>query len=186
MSTSTVASIPGLVAGTWVIDPSHSEVSFSVRHLMVSKVRGTFGTFAGSLTIAEDLLQSSVSATIDAASINTRDENRDNHLRTNDFFDIENHPEWTFVSTGIREGGKGFLVDGDLTIRGTTKAVTLDLEILGVNKDPWGNTKAAFEASTKINRKDFGVEWNAPLEAGGVLVGEEVSITLDIQAALQA
>jgi polyisoprenoid-binding protein YceI len=186
VTTTTLSTVPGLVAGTWVIDPSHSEVSFSVRHLMVSKVRGTFGTFSGELTVAENLLDSKVNATIDAASINTRDENRDNHLRTNDFFDIENFPQWTFVSTGIREAGKTFLVDGDLTIRGVTKSVTLDLEILGVNKDPWGNTKLALEASTKINRKDFGVEWNAPLEAGGVLVGEEVTITLDVQAALQA
>jgi polyisoprenoid-binding protein YceI len=187
MTTTTLASVPGLVAGTWVIDPSHSEISFSVRHLMVSKVRGTFSRFAGEIVVADDLLASSVSATIDASSIDTRDESRDNHLRTNDFFDIENHPEWSFVSKAIRAGGKGgFLVDGDLTLRGVTKTVTLDLELAGVNKDPWGNTKVAFSANTEINRKDFGVEWNAPLEAGGVLVGENVTITLEIQAALQA
>lgn len=183
MSTATAT---GLTAGTWAIDPSHSEVSFSVRHLMVSKVRGTFGTFSGQIQVGENLLDSKVSATIDAASINTRDENRDNHLRTNDFFDIEKYPTWTFESTGIREGGKGYFVDGNLTIKGVTKSVTLDLEFLGVNKDPWGNTKAAFEASTTINRHDFGVEWNAPLETGGVLVGENVTIALDIQAAFQA
>ena len=174
-------------AGTWAIDPSHSEVSFSVRHLMVSKVRGTFDTFTGNIVIDADPLKSSVSAEIDAASINTRDENRDNHLRTNDFFDIENHPKWNFKSTEIRQGGKGgYLVDGTLTIKGASKPVTLDMELLGTNKDPWGNTKAGFSATTVINRKDFGVEWNAPLETGGVLVGEDVTITLEIQAALQA
>jgi len=176
-----------IAAGTWAIDPSHSEISFSVRHLMVSKVRGHFTKFSGNLVIAEDNAKSSVTAEIDASSIDTRDENRDNHLRTNEFFDIENHPTWTFASTGIRAGGKGgYLVDGNLTIKGVTKPVVLDLEVAGTSTDPWGNTKAGFSASTVINRKDFGVEWNAPLETGGVLVGEEVTISLEIQAALQA
>lgn len=176
-----------IAAGTWVIDPSHSEISFSVRHLMVSKVRGHFTKFSGTLTIAEDNTKSSVTAEIDAASIDTRDENRDNHLRTNEFFDIETHPTWTFASTAVRTGGKGgYLVDGNLTIKGVTKPVVLDLEVAGTSTDPWGNTKAGFSASTVINRKDFGVEWNAPLETGGVLVGEEVTLTLEIQAALQA
>jgi len=176
-----------IAAGTWAIDPSHSEISFSVRHLMVSKVRGHFTKFSGNLVIAEDNTKSSVTAEIDAASIDTRDENRDNHLRTNEFFDIETHPTWSFASTAVRTGGKGgYLVDGNLTIKGVTKPVVLDLEVAGTSTDPWGNTKAGFSASTVINRKDFGVEWNAPLETGGVLVGEEVTLTLEIQAALQA
>lgn len=173
-------------AGTWVIDPSHSEVGFTARHLLVSKVRGFFEKFSGTLTVADDFTESKVEATIDAASVNTRDENRDNHIRTNDFFGVEEHPTWTFVSTGLKSKGSDYELDGDLTIKGVTKPVTLTLEVLGVNKDPWGNVKAGFSASTKVNRKDFGIEWNAPLEAGGFLVGDDVTLNLEIQAALQA
>lgn len=173
-------------AGTWVIDSSHSEVGFTVRHLMVSKVRGLFEKFSGTITVADDFTASKVEATIDAASVSTRDEARDNHIRTNDFFGVEEHPTWTFVSTGISSKGSDYALAGDLTIKGVTKPVTLDLEVLGVNKDPWGNTKVGFTASTKINRKDFGIEWNAPLETGGILVSDDVTITLEIQAALQA
>jgi len=172
-------------AGTWIIDPSHSEVGFIARHLLVSKVRGSFEKFAGTLTIAENFADSKVEATIEAASVTTRDENRDNHIRTNDFFGVEEHPTWTFASTGIKSNGEDYALEGDLTLKGVTKPVTLDLEILGVNKDPWGNTKAGFSASTKVNRKDFGIEWNAPLEAGGFLVGDDVTLELEIQAALQ-
>lgn len=173
-------------AGTWVIDSSHSEVGFTVRHLMVSKVRGLFEKFSGTITVADDFTASKVEATIDAASVSTRDEARDNHIRTNDFFGVEEHPTWTFVSTGINSKGSDYALAGDLTIKGVTKPVILDLEVLGVNKDPWGNTKVGFTASTKINRKDFGIEWNAPLETGGILVSDDVTITLEIQAALQA
>lgn len=173
----------GLSDGTWTIDPSHSEVGFQVRHLMVSKVRGAFGSFSGNIVVNGDT--ASVSVDIDPASINTRDENRDNHVRSGDFFDVENHPKWTFTSSSVKASGNTISVAGDLTMRGVTKPVVLEGEFLGVNTDPWGNTKVAFEASTKINRKDFGIEWNAPLEAGGVLVGEDVTISLDIQAALQ-
>ncbi len=173
-------------AGTWVIDPSHSEVGFTARHLMVSKVRGSFEKFSGTLTVADDFTASKVEATIDAASVNTRDENRDNHLRTNEFFGVEEHPTWSFVSTGLTSKGSDYTLAGDLTIKGVTKPVALALEVNGVSKDPWGNTKAGFSASTKINRKDFGVEFNAPLEAGGFLVGDDVTLNLEIQAALQA
>lgn len=173
-------------AGTYVIDPSHSEVGFTARHLMVTKVRGLFEKFAGTITVAEDFTASKVEATIDATSVNTRDENRDNHLRTGDFFEVEKYPTWTFVSTGLRSKGNDYELDGDLTMRGITKPVTLSLEVLGVNKDPWGNTKAAFSASTKVNRKDFAIEWNAPLEAGGFLLSDDVTLNLEIQAALQA
>lgn len=173
----------GFTDGTWTIDPSHSEVGFQVRHLMVSKVRGAFATFSGSIVVAGD--NATVSVEIDPASINTRDENRDNHVRSGDFFDVENHPKWTFVSTSVKVNGSDITVAGDLTMRGVTKPVVLEGEFLGVNTDPWGNTKAAFEASATVNRKDFGIEWNAPLETGGVLVGEDVKISLEVQAALQ-
>jgi polyisoprenoid-binding protein YceI len=172
-------------AGTWVIDPSHSEIGFTARHLLVSKVRGTFEKFTAIITIADDFIASKVEATIEAASVNTRDENRDNHIRTDDFFGVEKHPTWTFVSTGLSAKGSDYALAGDLTIKGITKPVILDLEVLGVNKDPYGNLKAGFSASTKVNRKDFGIEWNAPLEAGGFLVGDDVTLNLDIQAGLQ-
>lgn len=174
----------GLSTGTWAIDASHSEIGFTVRHLMVSKVRGSFSGVAGTIVVAEDGIK--VDATIDAASISTRDENRDGHIKSADFFDIENHPTWTFTSTAVKGSDNDFTLVGDLTLRGVTKSVELEVEFVGVNTDPWGNTKAGFEAKGKINRKDFGVEWNAPLETGGVLVGEEVKIELNIQAALQA
>lgn len=175
--------INGLEAGTWNIDPSHSEVSFQVRHLMVSKVRGSFSGFSGAITVGAD--SASVSVEIDPATINTRDAGRDEHVRSGDFFDVANHPKWTFVSTGVTANGNDISITGDLTMRGVTKSVVLKGEFNGTNTDPWGNTKAAFEASTTVNRKDFGIEWNAPLETGGVLVGEDVKISLDIQAALQ-
>ncbi|HUW78756.1 MAG TPA: YceI family protein [Candidatus Nanopelagicaceae bacterium] len=173
-------------AGTWIIDQSHSEVGFTARHLMVSKVRGSFEKFSGTVKVAENFTDSKVEATIDASSVNTRDENRDTHIRTKDFFAVEEFPTWSFISTGLKAQGSDYSMDGDLTIKGVTKPITLALEVLGVNKDPWGNLKAGFAASTKVNRKDFGIEWNAPLEAGGVLVGDEVTLNLDIQAALQA
>lgn len=177
-------SIPaGLTAGTWNIDPSHSEVSFTVRHLMVSKVRGSFSGVSGSFVVADDV---KVNATVDATTLNTRDENRDGHVKSADFFDVENHPTWTFVSTAVTGTGSDLKLTGDLTLRGVTKSITFDVDFLGVNTDPWGNTKAGFEAKAEINRKDFGMEWNAALETGGVLVGEKVNIELDIQAALQA
>lgn len=178
-----MAVVAGLAAGTWAIDPSHSEVGFSVRHLMVSKVRGALSGVAGTITVGES--EVAVAATIDAATISTRDENRDGHIKSADFFDIENHPTWTFTSTGFEAKGNDITLTGDLTLRGVTKPVALEVEFVGVNTDPWGNTKAGFEAKGEINRKDFGVEWNAPLETGGVLVGEKVSIELNIQAALQ-
>ena len=178
-----MAVIAGLAEGTWAIDPSHSEVGFTVRHLMVSKVRGTLAGVAGTITVSD--AEVAVAATIDAATINTRDENRDGHIKSADFFDVENHPTWTFASTGFQAKGNDIKLTGDLTLRGVTKSVELDVEFVGVNTDPWGNTKAGFEAKGEINRKDFGVEWNAPLETGGVLVGEKVNIELNIQAALQ-
>ena len=173
--------------GTYVIDPSHTQVGFAVRHMAVSKVRGRFTTFEGTLVIAEDPAQSSVSVTIDATSIDTRDENRDNHLKTNDFFDVENHPSWTFTSTAVRYLGKGKLeVDGALTIRGTTRAVTLDASLEGVVRDPYGNRRVGFSASAEINRDDFGVSFGAVMEAGGLVVAKKVTIEIEVEAVHQA
>ena len=170
--------------GTWTIDPTHSAVSFSARHLMAAKVRGSFKTFTGSINIADTPETSSVAVSIDAASIDTGVEDRDNHLRSPDFLDVENHSELTFVSTAVREATGGYEVDGRLTIRGTTQPVTMAMQYFGVIADPWGNEKAIFSASTKINREDFDLTWNAPLEAGGWLVGKQVEIELEVQAVL--
>jgi polyisoprenoid-binding protein YceI len=184
MSTS-IVDIPGLVAGTWTIDPIHSEVGFSVRHLMVSKVKGSFKTFAGSITIAEDPLDSHAEARIDASSVDTRDEGRDSHLRSSDFFDVEKHPEITFTSTAVRPAGRDYVVTGDLTIHGVTRSVDLDLEFNGVHADPWGGVRAGFSATTEISRSDYGIEFNIPLDGGGVVVGDKVKIILEVEAALQ-
>lgn len=173
--------------GTYVIDPSHSELGFAVRHMAVSKVRGRFGTFEGTLEIGEDHNDSKVSVTIDARSVDTRDETRDNHLRTNDFFDVENHPTWTFESTGLTAvSPSSWKVDGDLTIRGVTRPVTLDVTLEGVVTDPFGNHRVGFSASTSINRDDFGVSFSAALETGGLVVAKKVDIQIEAEAVLQA
>ncbi len=185
MTDTTTIDVPGYKAGTWVLDPSHSEVTFSVRHMMISKVRGTFGVKSATIVAPENPLEATVEAHVDVASIDTKDEGRDTHLRSGDFFDVENHPSMTFVSTGTRYEGGEFLVDGDLTIRGTTKPATFTLEFGGFGTDPWGNYKAGATATTVIDREDFGLTWNAALETGGVLVGKDVTISLDLQGALQ-
>ena len=179
----TTTTIP---AGTWALDTAHSSVGFTVRHMMVSKVRGRFTDFTADIVTAEDPRQSTVNATVQMASIDTGDEGRDGHLRTNDFFDIEEFPTMTFSSTGITGSGSNYELTGDLTIKGVTKPVTFDLEFGGVGKDPWGNTRAGFTLTGTINRKDFGMAYNAVLETGGIMVGEKVSIELDIEATLQA
>jgi polyisoprenoid-binding protein YceI len=173
---------PSIPAGTWQVDTAHSAVTFTARHMMVTKVRGRFKDFSADIVIGEDPLQSTVNATVQMASIDTGDSGRDDHLRTNDFFDIENHPTMTFRSTSLEGSGDEYKLNGDLTIRGVTRPVTFDLEVGGAGKDPWGNTKSGFTATGTINRKDFGVEWNAPLETGGVLVGDKVTIEIDIEA----
>lgn len=171
-----------LTPGTWNVDPAHSGLNFSVKHLMVSKVRGRFRDFSGSITIAADPLQSSVVASASVESIDTGDVNRDGHLKTGDFFDVASHPTIDFRSTKIEEAGGRQRLFADLTIKGITRNVAFDLEFDGVNTDPWGNTKAGFTATAEINRRDWGLEYNAVLETGGVLIGEKVKIELDIQA----
>ncbi|MFM2073553.1 MAG: hypothetical protein RLZZ623_3817 [Actinomycetota bacterium] len=174
--------LAGLTTGTWNVDPAHSSIGFVARHLMVTKVRGRFTDFSGTVTIAEDPLQSKVDATVQLASVSTGDEARDGHLRSADFFDAEVFPTMTLTTTALRPAGSDFQLDGELTIKGVTKPVTFQLEFEGVATDPWGNTKAGFTAETEINRKDWGLSWNVALETGGVLVGEKIKIQLDIQA----
>ncbi len=177
--------IPGYKAGTWTIDPTHSEVGFSIRHLMISKVKGVFENFDATFVTAEDPLDSRVTAKAEVASINTKDKNRDAHLRTGDFFLAEEHPTIDFVSTGARYEDGDFFVDGDLTIKGVTKPVTFELDFGGFGQDPYGNYKAGATAKATINREDFGLTYNAALETGGMLLGTDVTITLELQAVLQ-
>lgn len=181
----TVAVATDLTAGTWAIDPVHSSINFSVRHLMVSKVRGSFETFSGAITVAEDGTPS-VGATIDVTSIDTRNEQRDAHVRSADFFDAENYPTATFVSTGVRPDGDDYIVDGDFTLKGVTKPVSLKLEFNGVNPGMGQGAVAGFEASVVLNRKDFGIDIDMPLETGGTVVGDKVTVTLEIEALKQA
>lgn len=171
-----------LTPGAWNIDASHSSVTFVARHLVVSKVRGRFDTFSGVITVAEDRLQSKVDATIEVGSINTSDESRDGHLKSPDFFDAGQFPTITFATTSVRADGDDYVLVGDLTIKGNTRPVELELEFGGVESDPWGGTRAGFSAETEINRKDWGLEWNVVLETGGALVGEKIKIQLDIEA----
>ncbi|HUC57993.1 MAG TPA: YceI family protein [Streptosporangiaceae bacterium] len=184
--TQTGTKIPGYVAGTWTIDGLHSEVGFSVRHMMVSKVRGKFTKFAGEIVTAEDLLQSSVTAEIDLASIDTGAEQRDGHLRSPDFFDTENHPQMTYRSAGLRADGDDYVLDGELTLKGVTKNVPLKLEVNGFGPDAYGGTRAGFTASGHINRSDFGITWNSAIEGGGVVVADRVDLHLEIEAVLKA
>ncbi len=175
---------PQISTSTWNIDPSHTMAEFKVKHLMISNVKGQFGKISGKLTLDEsDLTKSQVEAVIDASSIETRDAQRDAHLKSEDFLHVEKFPTLSFKSTGVRIVGNGELaVDGDLTIRGVTRKATLSVEgPTPPMKDPWGNTRVGISATTKINRKDFGLTWNAALEAGGIVVGEEVFITLEAE-----
>ncbi|HEY0875524.1 MAG TPA: YceI family protein [Vicinamibacterales bacterium] len=172
----------------WEIDSSHSGIQFTVRHLVIAKVRGQFSRWTGTLTAPEaDFTRASLDVVIDATSIETGVADRDAHLRSPDFFDVERHPEITFKSTGVTEAGPDRLaVAGKLTIKGITRDVTLDVEVLGRAKDPWGHERAAFTATTAIDRREFGLTWNQALEAGGVMVGDRIDITIDVQAVRQA
>jgi polyisoprenoid-binding protein YceI len=174
-------------AGTWAVDAAHSTVEFIAKHLMVTKVRGRFSDYEATIHIADVPEESSVDVTIQVASVSTGDEGRDGHLQGADFFDVENYPTMTFKSTGVRAVSESqWQVTGGLTIRGVTKPVTLDVEFSGVAKDPWGNDKALFEASTEVNREDWDLSWNQPLAGGGVLVSKKVKLEFEIQAARAA
>jgi polyisoprenoid-binding protein YceI len=181
----TLTGIPGYVAGTWSIDPVHSEVGFAARHMMVSKVRGRFRTFSGQLVTGENPLDSSVTAEIDMSSIDTGNEQRDGHIRSADFFEVENYPTMTYKSTGVRRQGDGFVLDGELTIKGVTRQVPLSLELNGFGPDPYGGTRAGFSATGEINRSDFGVSFNAVMETGGAVVSDKITLHLEIEAVLQ-
>ncbi len=172
----------GLVAGTYAIDASHSTASFSVRHAGIAKVRGTIDIANGTITVGEDLESTSVTAELDAASVNTGDEGRDGHLKSADFWHAEENPTWTFASKKIVTDGDDYSITGELTINGVTNTVDLPTEFTGTATDPFGNPRAGFEAELEISRKDYGLTWNAALETGGVLVGDKVKIALDVSA----
>lgn len=183
----TTPTIPSSLTGTYAIDPAHSRIGFVARHAMVTKVRGSFNEFEGTGYLdAENPANSNAKLTIQAASIDTRNADRDGHLRSNDFFDMESYPEITFESTAVEPAGEGrFKVTGDLTIKGVTNPVDIEFEYTGSAVDPFGNQRVGFEGSTVVNRKDWGVNWNAALEAGGVLVGEKVTLELEVSAIRQ-
>lgn len=172
------------LTGTYAIDPTHSRIGFSARHAMVTKVRGSFNEFEGSGYFdVENPSSSKATLTIEAASIDTRNADRDGHLKSNDFFDMENHPKISFVSTAVeRLDVDNYRLTGDLTIKGVTKPVAVDFEYTGAAVDPYGNQRIGFEGKTTVNRKDWGVSWNAALEAGGVLVSEKVTLEFEVSA----
>lgn len=175
---------PQTAVSTWNIDPAHSVAEFKVKHMMISNVKGQFSKLSGSLSLNEgDIADSKVEATIDAASISTGEADRDAHLKSADFFDVQQFPALSFKSGRVvRKGEDELSVEGELTIHGVTRKVTFAVEgPTAPGKDPWGNTRIGISATTKINRKDYGLTWNAALETGGILVGEEVTITLDVQ-----
>jgi len=166
----------------WILDPTHSELLFRVKHLMITNVKGEFRKFNAEIDADDNFLDSSIHVNIDAGSIYTNDETRDNHLKSGDFFDTEKYPELTFTSTSFEKTNEdNFVLKGMLTIKGVSKEISLDVEFGGTNKDPWGNEKAGFSLQGKINRKDFGLNWNAALETGGVLVGDEVKLLGEVQ-----
>jgi polyisoprenoid-binding protein YceI len=180
MSTDTVT--PAIAQGTWNIDPAHSSVEFQVKHMGLATVKGFFSEFEGSLEVAEDG-STSASGTVKAATISTRSDQRDEHLRSPDFFDVEKYPEISFQSTAIEQlDEETYRITGDLTIRGTTKEIVFEGVTQGVDQDPWGNTRVGLEVVGQIERSDFGLNWNQALESGGVLVGKKVKILLDLSA----
>ncbi|TYB41208.1 YceI family protein [Actinomadura chibensis] len=189
--TAELVEVPGYVAGTWTIDPAHSGVGFTIRHMMVSKVRGRFGTFEGTITTGADPLDSSVAATIDLTSVDTGNAQRDEHVRSADFLDVERFPTMSYRSTGLRPGGDGFVLDGELTLRGLTREVPLDLVAEGFGPDPFRQddpfkgARAGFTATGEISRLEFGVGEGTTIPGGGLALSDKVQIVLEIQAVLQ-
>jgi polyisoprenoid-binding protein YceI len=184
----TTTTSPTTTRTKWAVDPSHSEIVFKVKHLMIANVKGAFQKFNASIeAVGPDFTHARVHATMDAATIFTNDEKRDEHLRSADFFDAEKHPHLEFIGTAMQHvSGSDYKLTGQLTMKGITRPVTLDVEFGGINTDPWGNEKAAFALRGKINRKDWGLNWNAALETGGVLVSDEVRISADVQFVKQS
>ena len=186
MTTTTTTTLPvGVTTGTWAVETSHSTATFTVRHAGISKARGTVAITQGTITIGADLADLTVTATLDAASIDTKDAGRDGHLKSADFFEVETYPTWTFASTGIRADGDDYVITGDLTIHGVTRSVELATEFNGAATDPFGAARIGVSARTEISRKDFGLTWNAALETGGVLVSDKVKISLEVEAVAQ-
>jgi polyisoprenoid-binding protein YceI len=183
--TTVMTALPGYIAGTWDIDATHSDVSFSVRHMMVSRVRGRFNRVAGRLVTGDDLLDSSVTAEIDVTSFDTGNPQRDEHIRSADFLHATQFPTMTYRSSGLRWDGDKLVADGELTLHGITRQVPLAVELTGFGPDPYGGTRAGFSATAKINRKDFGIDTELPLDGGGVVIGDTVQISVDIEAVLQ-
>ncbi len=181
-ATTTETDVPGYEAATWTIDPVHSEVGFSVRHMMVSKVRGRFTRFSGEIVTAGDPAQSSVTAEIDLSSINTGQEQRDEHIKSADFFEVETYPTMTYRSTGIKVEDGEYVLEGDLTLKGVTRTVPLKLELQGFGPDPYGGYRAGFTATGELNRSDFNVSFNAPMANGGVVVSDKIQLHLEIEA----
>jgi polyisoprenoid-binding protein YceI len=184
MSSTAVTEIPGYITGTWTIDPGHSDVAFTVRHMMVSKVRGHFTRIQGELILASDPLASTVTAIIDLRSIDTNNPQRDDDLRSANFLEIQTHPTMTYRSTGIRHGEDGFDVDGELSLHGVTRQVPLAVVVNGFTRDPYGGTRAGFSATAEIDRKDFGITTNIPMDGGGVVIGDTIQIYIEIEAIL--
>jgi polyisoprenoid-binding protein YceI len=186
---SNVASVPTTTTTTWQIDPAHTHVEFAVRHMMISTVRGRFSEVSGSVAVpGGDFTQAQLQATISVASIDTRQEQRDAHLKSPDFFDVEKYPTMTFVSRRVESHGRAdrFQLIGDLTIHGNTREIVLDVTLEGQTRDPYGFNRAGFVATGKLSRKDFGLTWNQALETGGVVVGDEIKITIDAQIIVKA
>ena len=178
--------VPGYIAGTWTLDKVHSATAFTVRHLMVSKVRGRFTSFDAEIVTAENPLESRFTATVDLSSIDTDDPDRDTHIRSADFFEVEKYPTMTYQATGIREAGDHFVVDGELTLHGVTRSVALDLEVNGFQaQTPFGDTRVGFSATTEIDRRDFDIVFNMPLDGGGVVVGDRIQVFIEVEAILQ-
>lgn len=184
MSSPTTVQIPGYLTGTWDIDAAHSEVGFVVRHLVVTKVRGRFADVKGTLVTAENPLESSVDIAVDINSISTHNETRDNHLRSADFFEVEQYPEMTYRASGVRQDGENFVLDGELTLKGVTRVVPLTFELNGFSADPWGGTRAGFSGTAQINRKDFNVNFEG-VQNGLAVVGDKIDVFVEVEAVLR-
>ncbi len=186
MTTTADTSIQDAITGTWAIDPTHTTIGFSIRHAMIAKVRGNFGEFEGTFVIdGANVGASSASLTIQAASFSTDNADRDGHVKSADFLDVENFPTLTFTSTAIAQQGSSFTVTGDLTIHGVTQSVPVSFDVVGTSTDPWGNKRIGFEGTAEISREAYGLTWNTALEAGGVLISDNVKLVLDVEAVKQ-